>query len=227
MNIVSKFTTLSLAGIIGCASGHAFANNYSYDDGGSFTTLGPPRSFEQYGDIDMLWGNYFHTQDSTEYVTSLEFELGRLSENNQVTLWIFDDVDNDNDPTNANEVFSMTLDNPMTGFDGTNVVDIASTAVSGGFFVAISHLSELVYDDEGDPGYSSPARYDTDARADRSWFYYGSFGDLDDAGYHTRMDGPDVPFGGAFAIRANTVPVPSTMMISSAGLLMASRRRRR
>lgn len=226
MKMITGIAAGSMIGILACSSGHALANDYRYDDGGSFTTLGPPRSFEQFGDIDMLWGNYFYTQDDTEYVTTLEFELGRLSENNQVTLWIFDDLDNDNDPTNASEVFSMTLDNPMTGFDGTNVVDIASTAVSGGFFVAISHLSELVYDDDGDPGYSSPARFDTDARADRSWFYYGSFGDLDDAGYSTRMDGPDVPFGGAFSIRASTVPVPGTALISAAGLVMVSRRRR-
>lgn len=226
MSTVSTTTTLTLVSTFALAPTLSFANDYSYDDGGSFTTLGPPRSFEQFGDIDMLWGNYFQTQDSTEYVTTLEFELGRLSDNNQVTMWIFDDPDNDNDPTNANAVFSMTLDNPMTGFDGTNVVDIASTAVSGGFFVAISHLAELVYDEDDNPSYSSPARFDTDARADRSWFYYGSFGDLDDAGYSTRMDGPDVPFGGAFSIRATTVPVPGTVFISSIGILMASRRRR-
>lgn len=226
MNPIPKATLFPLAGALAFASSPAHANDYSYDDGGSFTTLGPPRSFEQFGDIDMLWGNYFQTQDTTEYVTTLEFELGRLSDNNQVTMWIFDDPDNDYDPTNANAVYSMTLDNPMTGFDGTNVVDIASTAVSGGFFVAISHLAELVYDQDDNPGYSSPARFDTDARADRSWFYYGSFGDLGDAGYSTRMDGPDVPFGGAFSIRATTVPVPGTVFISSVGILMASRRRR-
>ncbi|MDF1868952.1 MAG: hypothetical protein P1U30_01075 [Phycisphaerales bacterium] len=208
------------------ASTSALANVYSYDDGGSHVTLGPPRSFEQYGDIDMLWGNYFQTQDATEEITSISFELGRLSENNQVTVRIYQDSDNDFDPTNATNIYSTVIDNPMTGGGELNIVDIANLEVSGGFFVTVSHLAELVYDDEGQPGYSSPARYDTDGRADRSWFYYGSYGDLPNAGYHTRMDGPDVPFGGAFAIRANTVPVPSTMLISSAGLLMASRRRR-
>ncbi len=224
----SKLGIVSAATIVAISASAAIANDYRYDDGGNNITLGPPRSFAQFGDIDMLWGNYFETQESTEYITNVEFELGRISDNNQVTLWIFDDLDNDYDPTNASSLFSMTIDNPMTGFDGINSIDLGSIAVSGGFFVAISHLSELVYDDNNNPSYSSPARYDSDARADRSWFYYGSYGDLPDAGYHTRMDGPDVPIPGAFAVRATTsnVPTPGTLLIGSAGLLIAGRRRR-
>ncbi len=208
------------------ASTSTLANVYSYDDGGSHVTLGPPRSFEQYGDIHMLWGNYFTTQDASEDIVNISFELGRLSENNQVTVRIYQDIDNDFDPTNATNIYTEVIDNPMTGGGVLNSVDISNLSVSGGFFVTVSHLAELVYDEEDEPGYSSPARYDTDARADRSWFYYGSFGDLTDAGYHTRMDGPDVPFGGAFAIRATTVPVPSTVLISSAAMLFSARRRR-
>ena len=227
-NQISVLRISWLAGIMAIASGTALGNDYSYDDGTSNITLGPPRSFEQFGDIDMLWGNYYETQETTEYVTSVDFELGRISANDQVTLWIFDDVDNDLDPTNGTNVFSMTIDAPMTGSDGINSIDVGSIGVSGGFFVAVSHLCELVYDDAGNPGYSSPGRYDPDARADRSWFYYGSYGDLPDAGYSTRMDGPDVPIPGAFAIRAttSTVPAPGTLLIGSAGLLLAGRRRR-
>ncbi len=208
------------------ASTSTLANVYSYDDGGSFVTLGPPRSFEQFGDIDMLWGNYFTTQDASEEIVNITFELGRLSDNNQVTVRIYQDIDNDFDPTNATNIFTQVIDSPMTGGGVLNSVDINNLAVSGGFFVTVSHLAELEYDDDNQPGYSSPARYDTDARADRSWFYYGSFGDLPNAGYHTRMDGPDVPIPGAFAIRATTVPAPSMMLLSSAGLLLGTRRRR-
>jgi hypothetical protein len=211
--------------VLACAASPSLANVYSYDDGVSNITLGPPRSFEQFGDIDVLWGNYFYTEAATEEITTISFELGSLSPNNQVTLWIYDDADDDNDPTNATSLFSMTIDNPLTGLGQENIVNIANLAVSGGFFVAVSHLSELEYPN-GNPDYSSPARYDPDARADRSWFYYGSYGDLPDAGYHTRMDGPDVPIPGAFAIRATTVPAPSMMLISSAGLLLGARRRR-
>jgi hypothetical protein len=222
MKVMNNTIVLSLVAL---TASHATANVYSYDDGVSNITLGPPRSFEQFGDIDVLWGNYFNTQAATEEITTISFELGSLSPNNQVTLWIYDDADNDNDPTNATSLFSMTIDNPLTGLGQANIVNIANLAVSGGFFVAVSHLSELEYPN-GNPDYSSPARFDPDARADRSWFYYGSFGDLPDAGYHTRMDGPDVPIGGAFAIRATTVPVPSTMLISSAAVLFSARRRR-
>ena len=218
-------STLAL-GTLAFAASTSIANVYSYDDGVSNITLGPPRSFEQFGDIDVLWGNYFHTEAATEEITTISFELGSLSPNNQVTLWIYDDADNDNDPTNATSLFSMTIDNPLTGLGQENIVNFANLAVSGGFFVAVSHLSELEYDDNDNPDYSSPARYDPDARADRSWFYYGSFGDLPNAGYGTRMDGPDVPIPGAFAIRATTVPAPSMLILSSAGLLLGARRRR-
>lgn len=202
---------------------------YAYDDGVSNLSFGPPRTFEPYGDVDMLWGNYFVTQQAHELVTRVSFGLGRLSagETDEVTVWIFDDPDNDLDPTNAVPIFSATLTAHNLGFD-FNHLDLDPVAVSGGFFVAVGHLAELTYTD-GQPGYPTPGRYDPDAPGDRSWFFYDSDipeSDLGSSGFVQRMDGPFVPIPGAFAIRATTIPAPGAAALGLAALAGATRRRR-
>ncbi len=204
----------------------ALSADYLYDDGVSSVLLGPPDSFEEFGDIDMLWGNYFFTDDPTEQVTTVSFGLGSLSADPTVSIWIFDDPDNDADPTNAVPVFSTTTTGVNLGFD-FNVLDVGSVDVSGGFFVAIGHLAELSYPG-GSPDYPAPARFDPDARPDRSWFFYDDDipeHDLASSGFASRMDGPFVPIQGAFAIRATTVPAPATAG-ALAGLAALRRRRR-
>lgn len=203
---------------------------YAYDDGVANITFGPPRSFEQYGDIDMLWGNSFETIRPQEFVTRISFGLGRLSggSQGQVSVWIFDDPDNDFDPTNAVPIFSTTMTGYNLGF-GFNVLEIEPVAVSGGFFVAIGHLAELSYDAGGNPSYPAPARFDPDGRADRSWFFYDSkipVHDLGSSGFVQRMDGPFVPISGAFAIRATTIPTPGAAGAGALALLAGRRRGR-
>ena len=122
---------------------HATAGEYRYDDGVSNVLLGPPRSFEEFGDIDMLWGNYYFTDQAHEQVTSVSFGLGDLSAGSQVSVWVFDDPDNDADPTNAVPLFLTTMTGANLGF-GFNVAEFAPVAVSGGFFVAVGHLAELL-----------------------------------------------------------------------------------
>ncbi len=203
----------------------AQATDYFYDDGISNVLLGPPSSFEEFGDIDMLWGNYFFTELATESVTTVSFGLGSLSADSTVSIWIFDDPDNDADPTNAAPVFSTTTAGQNLGF-GFNVLDVGSVEVSGGFFVAVGHLAELTYPG-GSPDYPAPARFDPDARADRSWFFYDDDipeDDLASSGFASRMDGPFVPIQGAFAVRATTVPAPATAWLA-AGLALGRRRR--
>ncbi len=222
-------TCVSIAAALAIGAGAAAQTEYAYDDGVSNITLGPPRTFEQYGDIDMLWGNYFFTEQPTEYVTRVSFGLGRLSEDQTVRIWIFDDPDNDADPTNAVPLFSMTMTGENLGFD-FNIADFAPVEVSGGFFVAIAHLAELTYDDAGNPGYPSPARFDPDARSDRSWFFYDSeipVDDLGSSGFVQPMNGPFVPIQGAFAIRATTIPAPGAATILTAALALGTARRRR
>eukprot|EP00913_Durusdinium_trenchii_P006084 g5696.t1 len=180
---------------------------YLEDDGVSSVTLGPPTSFEEFGDIDMLWGNYYFTNEPTELVTDVLFGLGSLSAGEQVHVWIFDDPDDDADPTNAVPVFNMTVTGANLGFDFNTLAIPGGVEVGGGFFVAVGHLAELTYPG-GSPDYPSPARFDPDGRADRSWFFYDDDipeTDLALSGFVSRMDGKFVPIQGAFAVRAFTV----------------------
>lgn len=222
---------ISLASItLSSLAGTALADiEYRYDDGISNITLGPPRSFESYGDIDILWGNYYFTEQATESVTRISFGLGELSADQTVTLWVFDDPDNDADPTNAVPLFSVSVRGQDLGF-GFNIVDIAPTEVSGGFFVAVGHLAKLTYDASGAADYPAPARFDPDARADRSWFFYDGDipeHDLASSGFVSRMDGPFVPIQGAFAVRATTIPSPGGVLIGLLSSVLAVRRTRR
>src|SRR5690606_29448715 len=153
---------------------------------------------------------YFFTTEPAERVTDVSFGLGSLS-SPDVSVWIFDDPDDDADPTNAIPIYSAQTSGADLGFD-FNVHTVPSVQVGGGFFVAVGHLAELTYPD-GDPDYPAPARFDPHGRADRSWFFYDSDipeNDLASSGFVQRMDGPFVPIPGAFAIRATTVPEPTT-----------------
>lgn len=191
--------------LLALGSASARAAEYSYDDGVSNVTFGPPNSFEQYGDIDMLWGNYYFTAEPAEVLTSVRFGLGDLSAGERVTIWVFDDPDNDADPTNAVPLGSLRTTGQNLGFD-FNEIDWPPTVVEDGFFVAVGHLAELTYPG-GQPDYPAPGRYDPDGRADRSWFFYDDDipeDDLAASGFVQRMDGPFVPIPGAFAIRAIT-----------------------
>ena len=207
-------TALMAAGGTLIASATGTPTEYRYDDGVSNVTFGPPGSFAEFGDIDMLWGNYFFAETPGEVVVSVSFGLGELSPGNQVSVWVFDDPDDDADPTNAVPLFSLDTTAFDLGFD-FNEVAIPSVPVDGGFFVAVGHLAELTFDGSNNPDYPSPGRFDPDGRADRSWFFYDSDipeDDLGSSGFVQRMDGPFVPIQGAFAIRATTTPTPATLL---------------
>ena len=226
MNLRTLYVPAIAAGLVVAAP--AAANvTYQYDDGISNITFGPPSSFAQFGDIDMLWGNYFFAEPGGMTIETIEFGLGELSPGGNVSVWAFNDPDNDADPTNAVPIFNLTTTAQDLGFD-FNSVDITPTGVDGGFFVAIGHLAVLD-NSGGSPDYPSPGRFDPDARADRSWFFYDSDipeNDLASSGFFTRMDGPQVPIPGAFAIRAIGVPAPSAAgMLALAGLAAVRRRR--
>lgn len=204
-----------------CVAGAAFGElDFRYDDGVSNITFGPPRSFEPFGDIDMLWGNYFFAPDGGAIIDTVSFGLGDLSAGNEVSVWVFDDPDDDADPTNAVPIFSLTTTGQNLGF-GFNEVSIDPTRVDGGFFVAIGHLAELTFPG-GQADYPAPARFDPDGRADRSWFFYDDDipeDDLASSGFFSRLDGPQVPIPGALAIRASGVAVPGPGVVGVAGVV--------
>lgn len=217
----------ALVGVAVAALSHAALAatvQYSYDDGDGNTNQGPPSSF----DPDMLWGNYFEAQPGGEVITQISVAFGPTFPslaNGPVTFWLLDDPDDDFDPRNATALTSVQA-TPDVFNDNFFTVDIDPTLVTGGFFVGASALL--------DGGADRPARVDTNASGDRSWFFYApsiadTINDLAAAPFGTRNDNTQfVVFPGAFMVRATGVPVPAapTGVAMLAFGALATRRRR-
>src|SRR5690606_23322947 len=203
-------------------------HEYAYDDGIANITVGPPPSFSVYGDVAVLWGNYFYAEPGADILTEIHFGLGSLSAGGAVTIHIFDDADNDGDPRNASPVYSFATTGEELGF-GFNVVSIDPTQVSGGFFVAIEHTA--VYD-PAENSFTNPARLDPSVPGTYSWLFYDSPGEmpydnLAGAGFGVQMvSGVFVPIPGAWAIRAVAVPAPGAAALLGVAGLAGVRRRR-
>lgn len=175
---------------------------YAYDDGDGNTNQGPPSTF----DPQMLWGNYFLTETGGEVITGMSVAFGPTFPSladGPVTFWLLDDPDADFDPRNATALASVEA-TPDVFNDAFFTVELPPTEVSGAFFVGVS--AALI------GGADRPARVDTDAAGDRSWFFYDPdiaavIDDLASAAFGTRMDDPKfVIFPGAFMIRATGEP---------------------
>jgi hypothetical protein len=175
---------------------------YLLDDGDGDTNQGPPSSF----DPDMLWGNYFLTEEGGEVITEISVAFGPTFpslEDGPVTFWLLDDPDMDFDPRNATAIASVQA-TPDVVNDTFFTVQIPPTVVSGAFFVAASAKLQ--------GGEDKPARVDRDAPGDQSWFFYAPeiadvIDDLASAPFGSRNDNTQyVPFPGAFMIRATGQP---------------------
>ncbi len=179
---------------------------YAYDDGTSNVNTGPPSSF----DPDMLWGNAFETVSGGDEIVEIAVAFGATfpSVAGGVTFWLLDDPDGDFDPrTGATALDSVHAVPDVFGNTFFRVA-FPPTRVSSHFFVGAS--ARLL------GGQDRPARVDTDARADRSWFFYAPdiaavIDTLSAAPFGTRMDNPEfVPFPGAFMVRAVGRPAGTT-----------------
>lgn len=175
---------------------------YSHDDGDGDTNQGPPSSF----DPDMLWGNYYLTAPGAEVIERIWVAFGPTGPSvaaGPVTFWLLDDPDMDFDPRNATALASVQA-TPDVFNDSFFSVAIAPTRVSGAFFIGAS--ARLL------GGVDRPARVDTNAAGDRSWFFYAPdiaavIDNLASAPFGTRMDNPQfVIFPGAFMVRATGQP---------------------
>lgn len=185
--------------------------SYAYDDGTANVNIGPPSSF----DPDMLWGNYYETQAGGEVITEISVAFGAtFPSGGPVTFWLLDDPDADGDPRNATALTSVEATPNVSGNDFFTVA-IPPTRVSGAFFVGASAMLQ--------GGEDRPARVDTDARSDRSWFFYdGAIADVIDdlasAAFGTRMDDPaNVPYPGAYMVRASGQPLSTDAEFTPAG----------
>jgi len=187
---------------------------YLYDDGAAGSNIGPPSTF----DPDMLWGTYYFTEPGAEVITEIAVAFGPTfpSVANGVTFWLLNDADADGDPRNATALTSVDAVPNVSGNTFFRV-SITPTLVGGAFFVGASAFL--------DGGADRPARVDTDARADRSWFFYAPdiaavINNLASAPFGTRMDNTaNVPIPGGFMIRALGEPeTTGTEAPAAAGL---------
>ncbi len=186
---------LAVLAVCGAALGGTV--EYSIDDGDGDTNQGPPSTF----DPDTLWGNYFVAVPGGERITSISVAYGpTFPTGGPVTVWLFDDPDDDFDPLNAVPVASATFAYDGTSGDVFVSYPIEPTVVSGGFFVAANAflfggVDRPLRVDTGHPGIcrgSSTTRKIDDV-----------VDDLSTAAFSTRMDDTDfVIFPGAFMIRA-------------------------
>lgn len=189
---------------------------YQLDDGSGNVNVGPPSSFS----ADMLWGNYFTTEPGGEQILELRVGLGTSyprDDFNQplpLTLYLFNDPDNDGDPTNAVPVATTTIIPTVFTQTGFNSAPITPTIVDGGFFVAANVFAEA--------GVDRPARLDPQQTGgENAWLFYSDEIDPDDLGsspFFTSMDDPAfVPIFGVWMVRAVGEPKPPCADLDGSG----------
>ncbi len=189
---------------------------YILDDGTGNVNVGPPSSF----DADMLWGNYFQAVEGGELIIELKVGLGTSYPRDAfgnllpLTLYLFEDPDDDGDPTNAIPVAGASFVPTVFTQTGFNRVTIDPTVVEGGFFVAARIFA--------DGGVDRPARLDPQPTGgENAWLFYSDEIDPDDLGsspFFTTMDDPEfVPIFGVWMLRAVGQPKPPCADLNNSG----------
>lgn len=100
---------------------------------------------------EAMIGNYYHTPNDEELtITSVEVALGYGQEGRPFELLIYNDPDNDNNPTNAVLLSSTSgtiiPDAPSFNILKLQTVEIDPVVVGGGFFVGV-RLADQPWDD--------------------------------------------------------------------------------
>ncbi|MFG0293119.1 MAG: hypothetical protein ACF8MJ_08190 [Phycisphaerales bacterium JB050] len=189
---------------------------YILDDGTGNVNVGPPSSF----DADMLWGNYFQAAEGGELIVELKVSLGTsyplddFDNPVPLTLYLFEDPDDDGDPTNAIPVASLSFVPTVFSQTDFNIVAIEPTLVEGGFFVAANVFA--------DGGVDRPARLDPQpVGGENAWLFYDEEinpDDLASSPFFTTMDNPEfVPIFGVWMIRAVGQPKPLCADLNDSG----------
>jgi len=204
------------------------AFEYTLDDGTGNVNVGPPSSFDQFPNTDMIWGNYFTEQNGQNELTSIRLGVGSLvTEPRTISLIVWDDANDDNDPTdiNAAPLISFDVQVTDTGLGEFLSFDLPqSVTIDGGFFVAAVLRN-------ADPGDDAPGNLDPDSDGANSWLIYSPDLVEDDLstsiGFATPMNNPSfVPIFGAWTIRATAIPAPAGVGALVLAGLAATRRRR-
>lgn len=197
-----KIFPVFLLALIGSASSlWAEPFVYQIDDGSGNVNVGPPSTFS----ADMLWGNYFTVEPGAERISEIRVGLGPnypqddFGDPLPLTLHLFDDPDNDGNPTNAVPVASTTINPTVFTQSGFNSAPIPPTTISGGFFVAARVFARA--------GVDRPARLDPQLiGGENAWLFYSDEIDPDNLGsspFFTPMNDPAfVPIFGVWMVRA-------------------------
>jgi len=225
-------TPLSIVALFACAgavSTPALGDfTYALDDGTGSVNIGPPSSFDAFDNTDMIWGNMFEVAGGQDTIVSISVNFGSLSvEPRDVTLIVWDDANNDGDPTDITgpPVSSFTVSATGTPIGSFATYELPSAAVvDGKFFVAAAIRGAV-------PGGEAAANMDTDSAGDNSWLIYSPDLNEDNLAASIGFASPTsneafFVFEGAWTLRANAVPAPGAAFALGFGALFASRRRR-
>jgi hypothetical protein len=209
-----NFLPYALAFALAWAAPAANAFEYVLDDGTGNFNIGPSQF-----DAQMLWGNYFDAQAGYETITSISVSFaGSVPIGEPVTVVLFDDPNDDLDPTNAvplAQATGTTVAAPLNTFIS---FDIPDTPITGGFFVAA-----MMNLNQGQVA----ARMDPQRQHSRSWLFFDGEIDLNDLGGSPLFyNMADTPFNGTWMVRAVGVPESGTLLYCLlAAMAIISRRR--
>lgn len=205
--------------LVGSAGG-ALAGSFVYRaDRGGNTNAGPAGF-----DANATWGNYFHAEPGFETITALRFSFGTdfADAGRSLELLVYEDPDDDGDPTNAVLVSQTNSAAVLTPNDEVIEYAIDPVSISGGFFVAVNMDAfdrELIF--RSDTSIIDPLPSTT------SWFFYNPFGTPQlDLGASLFVGFPGDVGLGTWVVRAVGVPGPGAAAVFGVAGAFASRRRR-
>lgn len=195
---------------------------YTLDDGSGGSNIGPAGF-----NANMMWGNYFFAQPGEETITGIDISFTTaLTAGLPVTLFVFNDPDNDLDPRNADLLASIEVRTEETTASTFASYAFPATEVSGGFFVAAAmDLSSG----------QAAARMDGSTNAGRSWTFFDGPVLPEALGASALIYAPNGtnypgtianPFGGVYMLRATAVPAPGAGALLLGGVWRLRRRRR-
>jgi hypothetical protein len=186
----------------------ASASTYQLDDGTGENSIGA------YGLNAVTYMNQFSTASAYDYISSIEIAWGQVLNDTPVTIYIWDDLDNDGSPIDRVVLYSDVVNIQNANTDTFNFFSAPNIYVDGSFFVGFEYLN--TQDALGTSNYF-PGRLDQTQTLQRSWIGVPDAGlEFNTIDYYG--------FSGNWMIRANgggasPVPEPSTMILLGIGLL--------
>ncbi len=217
---------LVLAAVACLASSNASAVTHSYDDGFADSAIGiSPGSV-------VWWAHAFTATAPGEAITSIQIAFPAISgmvNGDPFVVALYEDTDDDASPlTGLSMLASAATTVQFGGTDTFQTVDIADSAVSGGFFVAAA-----MFGDSGAGQY--PMAIDYDSPDGQAWLAAISgtspaeLADPVSSAFIGPGPAPDYGFSGDWLLRAEgyVIPEPLTMLGVAAGVMAVGARLRR